>query len=248
MKAVTWQGNEQLSVEEVPDPRLEEPVEYADVPDGGTVAVFGLGPVGQFCSRIARHKGHRVIAVELVPERLELARRHGIETVDAAQVDDVSAVLREMTQGRGPDAVIDAVGMEAHGSPFGALAQRLTGLLPDRIAAPAAERFGVDRLSSLLSSIDAVRRGGTVSVIGVYGGAKDPLPMMDLFDKGVQLRMGQAHVKRWVPEILALLSGDDDPLGTEDLTTHRLPLAEAPHGYDIFQKKQDGCIKVVLEP
>lgn len=229
-------------------PTAWQAVEYANVPAGGTLAVFGLGPVGQFCSRIARHRGHRVIAVELVAERLELARRHGIETLDAGQIDDVAAALKEMTEGRGPDSVIDAVGMEAHGSPFAAFAQRLTGLLPDRIAAPAVERFGVDRLSSLLSSIDAVRRGGTVSVIGVYGGAKDPLPMMDLFDKGVQLRMGQAHVKRWVPEILPLLTGEDDPLGTEDLTTHRLPLADAVRGYELFRDKQDGCIKVVLEP
>ena len=229
-------------------PTAWQAVEYAAIPEGGTVAVFGLGPVGQFCSRIARHKGHRVIAVEIVPERLELARRHGIETVDAGAVDDVAGALREMTEGRGPDSVIDAVGMEAHGSPLAAFAQRLTGLLPDRIAAPAAEKMGVDRLASLLSSIDAVRRGGTVSVIGVYGGSKDPLPMMDMFDKGVQLRMGQAHVKRWVPEILPLLTGEDDPLGTEDLTTHRLPLADAPRGYEMFQKKQDGCIKVVLEP
>ena len=229
-------------------PTAWQAVEYAAIPDGGCVAVFGLGPVGQFCTRIARHHGARVIAVELVPERLEMARRHGIETIDATEVDDVADELRHRTDGRGPDSVIDAVGMEAHGSPAASFAQRLAGLLPDRIAAPAAERFGVDRLASLLASIDAVRRGGTVSVIGVYGGAKDPLPMMDLFDKGVQLRMGQAHVKRWIPDIFPLVSGDDDPLGTEDLTTHRLPLSQAPHGYDIFQRKADGCIKVVLQP
>ena len=100
---------------------------------------------------------------------------------------------------------------------------------------------------ALLTAIDAVRRGGTVSIVGVYGGAKDPLPMMDLFDKGVQIRMGQAHVKRWVPEILPHL-GDADPLGTSDFVTHRLPLTDARRGYEMFQKKQDGCIKVVLAP
>jgi threonine dehydrogenase-like Zn-dependent dehydrogenase len=144
--------------------------------------------------------------------------------------------------------VIDAVGMEAHGSPFGAIAQRMAGLLPDRLAAPATEAFGVDRLGALLASIDTVRRGGTISIIGVYGGSADPMPMMDLFDKGVALKMGQAHVKRWIPDILPLLTGPDDPLGVEDLTTHRMPLDQAPEGYDIFQRKADGCIKVVLEP
>jgi threonine dehydrogenase-like Zn-dependent dehydrogenase len=229
-------------------PTAWQAVEYAAIPDGGTVAVFGLGPVGQFCARIARHRGARVFAADLVPERLEMARRHGIETIDATAVSDVAEALRHCTDGRGPDAVIDAVGMEAHGSPVAGFAQRLTGLLPDRLAAPLAEKAGVDRLASLLASIDAVRRGGTVSVIGVYGGAKDPLPMMDMFDKGIQLRMGQAHVKRWIDDLMPLVDSDDDPLGTEDLTTHHLPLTEAPHGYDIFQRKDDGCIKVVLHP
>ena len=160
----------------------------------------------------------------------------------------VADELRHRTDGRGPDSVIDAVGMEAHGSPVAGFAQRLATMLPDVIAAPAAEKMGVDRLSALLTSIDAVRRGGTVSVIGVYGGAKDPMPMMDMFDKGVQLRMGQAHVKRWIDDLMPLVDNDDDPLGTADLTTHRLPLTEAPHGYDIFQRKDDGCIKVVLQP
>jgi threonine dehydrogenase-like Zn-dependent dehydrogenase len=204
--------------------------------------------VGQFCSRVAAHNGARVIAVDLVTERLEMARRHGIEVVDARTVDDVPAVLREMTQGRGPDAVIDAVGMEAHGAPFAALAQRVTAALPDAVAAPLAQKAGVDRLTSLLASIEAVRRGGTVSIIGVYGGALDPMPMMQMFDKGIQLRMGQAHVKRWIPDILPLVEDDADPLGVEDLTTHRLPLEQAPRGYEIFQKKEDGCIKVVLTP
>jgi threonine dehydrogenase-like Zn-dependent dehydrogenase len=229
-------------------PTAWQAVEYADIPDGGSVAVFGLGPVGQFCSRVAAHNGARVIAVDLVTERLEMARRHGIEVVDARTVDDVPAVLREMTQGRGPDAVIDAVGMEAHGAPFAALAQRVTAALPDAVAAPLAQKAGVDRLTSLLASIEAVRRGGTVSIIGVYGGALDPMPMMQMFDKGIQLRMGQAHVKRWIPDILPLVEDDADPLGVEDLTTHRLPLEQAPRGYEIFQKKEDGCIKVVLTP
>ncbi len=229
-------------------PTAWQAVEFADIPAGGTVAVFGLGPVGQFCARIALHHGARVIAVDLVRERLAMAQRHGIETVDALAVDDVPALLRDMTEGRGPDSVIDAVGMEAHGAPIAAMGQKLVGMLPDRIAAGLATRAGVDRLTTLHAAMETVRRGGTVSIIGVYGGAADPMNMMQMFDKGITIRMGQAHVKRWIPDILPLLEGEGDPLGTQDLTTHRLPLAEAPHGYEIFQKKEDECIKVVLEP
>ncbi|HSD77201.1 MAG TPA: zinc-dependent alcohol dehydrogenase [Solirubrobacteraceae bacterium] len=230
-------------------PTAWQGVEYAAVPSGGSVAVFGLGPVGQMAARIARHRGaERVIGVDLVPERLAMAERHGIEVVDAARHDDVPAVIRELTAGRGPDGVVEAVGMEAHGAPVAQGLQTAAGMLPDRLAAAVTDRFAVDRLAALMASIDTVRRGGTVSILGVYGGRLDPLPMMQLFDKGVQLRMGQAHVRRWTDDILPLLAGDDDPLGTGDLTTHRLPLAEAPRGYEIFQKKDDGAIKVVLEP
>jgi threonine dehydrogenase-like Zn-dependent dehydrogenase len=109
------------------------------------------------------------------------------------------------------------------------------------------ERAGVDRLAVLHLAIDAVRRGGTISLSGVYGGMVDPMPMMDLFDKQIQLRMGQANVRRWVEDILPLLDGDD-PLGVEDLATHKLPLDEAPRAYEMFQRKEDGAIKVLLEP
>jgi len=228
-------------------PTAWQAVQFADIPEGGSVAIYGLGPIGQMSARIARHRGARVIAVDLVPERLELAERHGIETVAWEDESDVVSEIRDMTEGRGTDSVIDAVGMEAHGAPVAELMQKATAVLPNRVGAALAERAGVDRLSALLASIDTVRRGGTLSIIGVYGGMKDPLPMMDLFDKGVQVRMGQAHVKRWVDDILPLLT-DDDPLGTEDFATHKLPLEDAPRGYEIFQKKQDGAIKVVLEP
>ena len=228
-------------------PTAWQAVEYADIPRGGSVAVLGLGPIGQMSARIARHRSARVIAVDLVPERLALAERHGIETLNLEESDDVAAEARELTDGRGPDAVIDAVGMEAHGAPFSEFMQKATAVLPDRIGVALAERAGVDRLAALSTAIRMVRRGGTISIIGVYGGQADPLPMMDLFDKGVTLRMGQAHVKRWVDDILPLL-GDDDPLGTADLATHRLPLEQAPHGYEIFQTKEDGAIKVVLQP
>jgi threonine dehydrogenase-like Zn-dependent dehydrogenase len=229
-------------------PTAWQAVEYAAIPPGGSVAVYGLGPIGQMCARIARYKGaETVIGVDTVPERLEMARRHGIEAIDSSGVEDLPGAIREMTDGRGPDGVIDAVGMEAHGAPGAKLAQTAAGMLPDTIATKAIEKFGTDRLAALLEAIDTVRRGGTVSISGVYGGAIDPMPMMQLFDKGVQLRMGQAHVRRWTDEILPLLE-DGDPLGADDLTTHQLPLSEAPQAYSMFQKKEDGAIKVVLKP
>jgi threonine dehydrogenase-like Zn-dependent dehydrogenase len=230
-------------------PTAWQAVKFADIPDGGSVAVYGLGPIGQMSARVARQLGAgQVIGLDLVPERLEMARRHDIDAIDVSDVDDISALIREKTDGRGPDSVIDAVGMEAHGAPGGELMQKATGLLPDAIAAKLTEEFAVDRMEVLINSIDTVRRGGTISISGVYGGQLDPLPMFQLFDKGVQIRMGQAHVKRWIDEILPLLTGSDDPLGVEDLTTHQLPLDDAPDAYEMFQKKEDGAIKVVLKP
>jgi threonine dehydrogenase-like Zn-dependent dehydrogenase len=230
-------------------PTAWQAVAYADVPTGGTLAVLGLGPVGQFCVRIGRHLGvERVIGVDMVPERLALAQRHGIEVLDMRDVDDVTETLIEMTGGRGPDAVIDAVGMEAHGSPNAKVAQTLVGLLPDALAQPLTDKLAIDRLDALTTALKAVRRGGTVSLSGVYGGEVDPLPMMEMFDRGIQLRMGQCHVKRWIDDILPLVLDDADPLGTEDLATHVLPLEEAPHGYEIFQRKEDNCVKVLLAP
>ncbi|MFC5137564.1 zinc-dependent alcohol dehydrogenase [Actinomycetospora rhizophila] len=229
-------------------PTAWQAVEYARVPDGGSVAVFGLGPIGQMASRIARHRGYRVIAVDSVPERNAMARRHGIEVVDAGTVDDVTTAIRDLTDGRGTDSAIDAVGMEAHGgSAIPELAQKMVNKLPDAISAPLMQVAGVDRTAALVGAVDAVRRAGVVSLSGVYGGTADPINMLKIFDKGISLQMGQAHVKRWTPEILPLLT-DEDPLGVHDLETHRLPLESAPHGYEIFQKKQDECIKVVLSP
>jgi len=230
-------------------PTAWQAVEYADIPDGGSVAVLGLGPIGQMACRIARHRGaETVIGVDLVSERLELASKHGTTAIDMDATEDLVGELRELTNGRGPDAVIDAVGMEAHGAPVAELMQKATVRMPDRVGIALAERVSVDRLTALSTAIQAVRRGGTLSVIGVYGGQMDPLPMMDLFDKGIQIRMGQAHVKQWIPDLLPLVTGDADPLGTEDLATHVLPLEEAPHGYEIFRNKEDGAIKVLLAP
>jgi threonine dehydrogenase-like Zn-dependent dehydrogenase len=230
-------------------PTAWQAVEYAAIPEGGTVAVFGLGPIGQMSCRIALHRGARqVFGIDLVPERLEMAHRHGVHAIDLREHDDIAESLRTLTDGRGPDSVIDAVGMEAHGAPFGKLAQTIAGMLPDAVAAKMTEKAGVDRLSVLHATIDTVRRGGTISLSGVYGGMVDPMPMMDLFDKQIQLRMGQANVKRWIDDILPLVEEESDPLGVEDLATHKLPLEQAPHAYEIFQKKQDGAIKVLLAP
>jgi threonine dehydrogenase-like Zn-dependent dehydrogenase len=212
------------------------------------VTVFGLGPVGQMASRIARHHGARVIAVDRVRGRLEMARRHDIEVLDLDEHDDVAESARELTEERGTDSVIDAVGMEAHGSPGAEAFQTIGGMLPDVVARAVIENVGVDRLAALTTAIATVRRGGTLSISGVYGGTADPLNMMQLFDKGLQIRMGQAHVRRWIDDLMPLVIDESDPLGVMDLTTHRLPLDEAPHGYEIFQKKQDGAIKVVLQP
>jgi threonine dehydrogenase-like Zn-dependent dehydrogenase len=228
-------------------PTAWQGVAYADIPPGGTVAVLGLGPIGDMATRVAQHQGAgRVFGVDLVAERLDRAQKHGVETFDLADGDVVSHI-RELTGGRGPDAVIDAVGMEAHGSPVGKVAQQMAGLLPDRVQTKLMERAGVDRMAALLTAIDLVRRGGTVSLSGVYGGMTDPLPMLTLFDKQIQLRMGQANVKRWVDDILPLLT-DDDPLGVDSFASHHLALEEAPKAYEVFQKKTDGAIKIVLEP
>ena len=230
-------------------PTAWQAVSYAAVPPGGSLAVLGLGPIGDMSARVARQRGaEQVIGVDLVPERLERARRQGVDALDLREHDDLAAVIRDRTGGRGPDAVIDAVGMEAHGSPVGKLAHQMATLVPDALAERLMRRAGTDRLTALHLAIDVVRRGGTISIVGVYGGMADPLPMMTLFDKQVQLRMGQANVNRWVDDIMPLLTGDGDPLGVDDFATHRLPLDEAPHGYEIFQKKQDGAVKVQLRP
>lgn len=229
-------------------PTAWQAVDFAEVPDGGTLAVLGLGPIGQMAARIGRHRGARVIGVDLVPERLNMAARHGIEVLSGAVRGDVPDALREMTDGRGPDSVVDAVGMEAHGSPAAGVAQRAVGLLPSAAAQRVMTKAGVDRLAALRDAIDAVRRGGTISLAGVYGGMSDPLPLMTIFDKGLQIRTGQCNVKRWIDDLMPLVTDESDPLGVEDLVTHHLPLEKAPHGYDIFQRKQDGAIKVVLHP
>ena len=227
-------------------PTAWQAVRYAGVPGHRSLTVIGLGPVGQLCARIGRHLGARVFGIDPVPERRAMAARHGIEVLDLGE-EGVGAI-RELTQGRGPDAVIDAVGMEAEGGTAAGVAQKIAGTLPDAVARPLMEHAGVDRLAALHTAIDLVRRGGTVSLAGVYGGAASPMPLLTMFDKQLQLRMGQCNVRVWTDELLPLVEDPEDPLGVGDLVTHRLPLDEAPVGYDLFQRKHDGCIKVVLDP
>ena len=215
-------------------PTAWQAVVYADLALGDTVGVWGLGPVGQMCVRIALHLGAgRVIAVDQVPERLRLAEDWGAETVDFSTVDDVTDAIWELTDARGVDRGIDAVGMEAAGSSADSV---LT-----------AVKVQTDKLVALRNCVGSIRRGGTLSISGVYSGHYPLFPLGDLFDKQVAIRMGQANVRRWVDDILPLLD-DDDPLGVDTFATHHLPLAQAGYGYEIFQKKQDGAVKVVLTP
>lgn len=229
-------------------PTARQAVHYANIPPGGSVTVLGLGPIGQMSARIARQHGARVIGVDLIPERLAMAKRHDIETLNLSEHPDLGDSIRQMTQGRGTDAVIDAVGMEAHGAPIGKLAQQMTSLMPDMFAAPMIKKAGMDRMSALLASVDIVRRGGTISISGVYGGMADPMPMMTMFDKQVHLNMGQANVKRWIDDLMPSVMDTSDPLGIRDLASHVIPLEEAPRGYELFQKKQDGVTKILLKP
>jgi len=215
-------------------PTAWQAVQYAGVRPGETTTVYGLGPVGQFCARIAKHLGaERVIGVDIVPERLAMAAEYGVEIIDGRTIDDVPAHILDLTQGRGTDSVIDAVGQEAEASKLVELAQTL--------------KIQADRADALRQAMGTVRRGGTLSISGVYAGPINLFPLGDLFDKQITVRQGQANVRRWTDDILPLLT-DADPLGTANLATHLLPLADAPTGYDIFQRKADGAIKVVLQP
>lgn len=215
-------------------PTAWQAVAYADVPIGGTLVVYGLGPIGQMCCRIARQHGvGRVVGVDRWPDRLEMARKHGAETIDFSAVDDVVESIRDTTDGRGADAVIDAVGMDAEGSFADKLWQTL--------------KVQPDRMVALHQSLGSARRGGTVSVVGVYGGWMPNFPVGDLFDKQITLRWGQANVRRWTEDIATILN-EGDPLVTTDLVTHEAPLDEAVRWYRAFRDKEPGVIKVILHP
>ncbi|RBY86892.1 alcohol dehydrogenase catalytic domain-containing protein [Blastococcus sp. TF02A-26] len=229
-------------------PTAWQAVQYAAVPPGGTLLVLGLGPIGDMCTRIARHLGiEKVYASDVVPERIARATARGTNVIRSTDQAEVLQAIQDATDGRGADAVIDAVGMEAHGSPLASLAQKATAIVPDAIMEKVMQVAGVDRLAALNTAIETVRRGGTISLSGVYGGATDPLPLMRMFDKQIQLRMGQANVWRWVPDILPILA-EGDPLGVDDFATHHVPLEQAPEAYMNFREKKDGAVKVLLTP
>jgi threonine dehydrogenase-like Zn-dependent dehydrogenase len=184
------------------------------------------------CCRVARHFGAGTIfGVDQVPERLQAVRPYDVEPINLGDGDPAER-MRDLTSGRGPDAVIDAVGMEARGDPVGKVAHAAVGMLPRRVQQPLMERAGVDRLAALRMAVDTVRRGGTISLSGVYGGALDPIPMMDLFDKQVQVRMGQANVRKWTDAILPILCAYEDSLGwiPSPRTTFRSTMPPTPTG------------------
>jgi len=212
--------------------------ENAEIEDGDTVAVWGCGPVGQFCIQSAWMFGAgRVIAIDRVPERLELARTKGrAETIDFSE-QDVYETLQEMTGGRGPDRCIDAVGAEAHG--WGAFDSILDNI-------KSKVKLTTDRAHVLRQAIYCCRKGGTVSVPGVYVGFPDKMPMGAMMNKALTIKTGQTHVPKYGRKLLERIEGGEiDP---SFVVTHRLPLEEGPGAYETFRDKKDGCIKVVLNP
>jgi threonine dehydrogenase-like Zn-dependent dehydrogenase len=214
-----------------------EAAENCNIRPGDTIAVWGCGPVGLFAIKSAFLLGAaRVIAIDRVPERLAMAReRAGAETLDYEQVD-VPQALREMTAGRGPDACIDAVGMEAHGH----------GALGAYDVVKQALRLESDRPIALRQAMMCVRNGGTLSIPGVYGGLIDKIPFGAVMNRSITIRTGQTHVQKYLRPLLARIEhAEIDP---SFVVTHRLPLDEAPRGYDMFLHKRDSCVKVVLKP
>jgi threonine dehydrogenase-like Zn-dependent dehydrogenase len=211
--------------------------ENCNIHPGDVIAIWGCGPVAQFAIRSCFLLGaERVIAIDRFPERLELARRAGAEIVDYSREDDLIETLRELTGGRGPDACIDAVGMEAHGHTAAALYD----------AAKQMMRVSLDRPNVLRQAIIACRKGGTISVPGVYAGFIDKVPMGALMNKGLTLRTGQTHMMKYMAPLLEIVrEGKIDP---RVVISHRLPLADAPRAYQIFRDKQEQCTKVVLDP
>jgi threonine dehydrogenase-like Zn-dependent dehydrogenase len=211
--------------------------EFANIQDGDTVAVWGCGPVGQFCIRSAQFQGAgHVVAIDRIPERLALAQKAGAETINFEK-EDVYDRLDRITRGRGPDSCIDAVGMEAHGhGSWDAVADR----------ALAAAGIGTDRIHALRDCLRNVRAGGTVSLSGVYGGFLNMVPLGAAFQKGVTIRMGQCNVLNYMDKLMRMIEeGKIDP---SFVITHRVALDEAPRMYETFKKKEDGCIKVVMKP
>jgi len=216
-------------------PTAWQGVVCAELEPGATVAVFGLGPIGQAAARIAAvTAGARVIGVDHVSERLAMAARHGVETIDRGRTSDVPGAIVERTDGRGADAVIDCVGMEADGSSIDSVLQ--------------ATRVQPSRVIALRHAIDAVRRGGTLSVLGLYAGPIHGFPFEQVFDKSLTIRTGQVNVARWFDDVAGLAFAPDDPLALDDLVTHVVPMRVAPAAYQRFQRKRDGIVKLVFVP
>jgi threonine dehydrogenase-like Zn-dependent dehydrogenase len=207
------------------------------VQPGDVVAVWGCGPVGLLTIQSAFAMGaERVIAIDRVPERLQLAEELRAETIDYSQTEDLIELLKQMTGGRGPDVCIDAVGMEAHGTSIDAVLDR----------AKQKVRLQFDRANALRQAIQACRKGGTVSIPGVYTGFVDKFPIGPIFEKGLTLRAGQTHVQRYMQPLLERIEKGE--LDGTAIISHRLPLDEAPGGYKIFAEKEDSCTKIVLKP
>lgn len=211
--------------------------ENANIREGDTVAIWGCGPVGQFAIASAFLLGaKRVIAIDRVPERLRLAESQGAETINYSEGEDITATLRELTGGFGPDSCIDAVGMEAHGAHLAAVYDSVKQTL----------RLEMDRPTALRQAIQALRKGGTLSIPGVYGGFLDKMPFGAAFGKGITMKMGQTHVHKYLRPLLERIEkGEIDP---SFVITHRVSLDDAPQLYKTFRDKQDECIKVVLDP
>jgi threonine dehydrogenase-like Zn-dependent dehydrogenase len=211
--------------------------ENCNIQPGDTIAIWGCGPVGQFAIKSAYLLGaEHVIAIDSVPERLQMARDEGkAETLDFND-ENIFEKLKEKTGGRGPDACIDAVGLEAHGTSPDAIYDRVK----------AAMFLATDRPHALRQAINACRKGGTVSIPGVYGGLLDKIPFGAAFSKGLTFKMGQTHMHKYLRPLLELVrQGKIDP---SFVITHRFPLTDAPHGYELFKHKEDDCIKIVLKP
>jgi threonine dehydrogenase-like Zn-dependent dehydrogenase len=211
--------------------------EYSGIRPGDAVAVWGCGPVGQFAIQSAFLLGaERVIAIDRIPERLEMARAHSAAIALNYENVNITEALLEITGGRGPDCCIDAVGLEAHG----------LGIAGWYDSAKHKLWLESDRPTALRQAIYACRKGGVVSIPGVYGGLIDKFPIGAAFAKGLTLRLGQTHVQKYARSLLARIeAGEIDP---SFIVTHRLPLEAASAGYAMFNNKEDGCVKVVLKP
>ncbi|MEP6194429.1 MAG: zinc-binding dehydrogenase, partial [Nitratireductor sp.] len=210
--------------------------ENAEITAGDTVAVWGCGPVGLFAVQSARIMGaHQVIAIDHHPHRLELARQMGAKVIDYTQTHVLEALI-EITGGIGPDAVIDAVGMESH------------VFAPDKLLDSVKQKVGMgaDAPHALRMAIMACRKGGRISMPGVYGGFADKFPLGALMEKGLQLKTGQTHVQRYTHDLMRRIQ--EGEIDTTFMISHRLPLEEAPRGYHNFKENQNDWTKVVLKP